>query len=115
MPMALTERERGLVTSLFDRLTGSLAEKHHRVDGSAKLTFPGGRSYAVEASTVLLRSAFSPWGKGYLHCASEVGFEALDSNEWLTLSFNDAAAVEVEIREVRARDGQCRCGFEVKS
>lgn len=115
MPMALTERERGLGASLFDRLTGPLAATHRRLDGPAKLTFPCGRSHSVEASMVLSRSAFSLWGEGYIHCAAEIGFEALDSSEWLTLAFSGAAAVDVEIRDVRAREGQCRCGFEVKS
>lgn len=115
MPMALTERERGFGASLLDRVSGTLAVTRRHLEGPARLIFTDQRSFSVEAQVQVLRSAFSSWGDGYIRCPEAIGFEALDSSDWLTLSFAGAAAVEIEVLDVKARDGQCRCRFEVRS
>ena len=113
--MTLTERERGYGASLFDRMIRSFSFTRRSIEGPAMLMFADGRSCTVTASVELCRSSLSSSGEGYMHCAAETGFDALHSSEWLTLTFDCGATLELAVNDVKARDGRCRCGFEVKS
>lgn len=115
MSIAEAERGRSIGSSLFERTPDVRSITHHSLEGPARLIFPDGRSCDVEAKLLMSRSRFSSWGEGYMHCASESGFSALDSNDWLTLCFTTGTAVEIAVQEVKAQDGRCRCRFEVKS
>lgn len=113
--MTLTERERGHGASLFDRMTRPFSLTRRSIEGPAQLIFADGRSCPVMAGVEIYRSSLSSSGEGYMHCAAEFGFEALHSNDWLTLTFGCGATVELDVIAVKACDGQCRCRFEVKS
>lgn len=113
--MTLTERERGHGATLVDRVIRSFSFTRRSIEGPAQLTFTDGRSCPVIASVELYRSSLSSSGEGYMRCAAEFGFEALHSSDWLTLTFDCGATVELDVIDVKARDGQCRCRFEVKS
>ena len=115
MPMTLTERERGYGASLLDLLTRPFSFTRQSIEGPARLIFTDGRSCPVMANVELYRSSLSASGEGYLNCPAEFGFEALHSSEWLTLKFDCGATIEIEVNDVKARDDQCRCRFEVKS
>lgn len=115
MPMALAERERDFGFTFFNRLTDALTVTRNGREGAACLLFADGRSCPVEAKILIYRSLLSSWGDGYIHCAAELGFQALYSNNWLTLVFDGETSVEIEVREVKARGGHCRCRFEVMS
>lgn len=114
MPIADTDGGRHRGSSLFERMTDARSVTHHRFEGPALLQFPEGGSCLVEAQLFMSRSRFSTHGEGYIRCAAEVGFEALDSSGWLTLSFSGITAVGIEVHDVKAQDGQCRCRFEVR-
>lgn len=115
MPTTLTEGERGHGASLFERMTRPFSFTRRSIEGTARLTFTDGRTCPVTASVSLSRSALSSSGEGYMHCPAEVGFAALHSSDWLMLTFDCGTTVELAVNEVKARDGQCRCRFEVKS
>lgn len=117
--MFLTERERGLGSNfgatLLDYVIRTLSVNHRTINGPARVVFPDGRSHPVKASVELYHSALSSWGGGNFQSESEVGFDALECRDWLTLTFEAGARFEVEIYDVKASDRQCRSRFEVKS
>lgn len=113
--MTLTERERGYGASLFDRVSRSFSFTRRSIEGPARLIFADGRSCPVMAKAELCRSSLASSGEGYIHCTAELGFDALHSSDWLRLTFGCGTTVELDVNEVKARDGQCRCRFEVKS
>lgn len=115
MPMVVARRDRDFGSSLFNRVTDALTVTRSNREGTACLTFADGSSFLVEAKILLYRSLLSSWGDGYIHCAAGLGFQALYSKDWLTLVFDGGTSVEVEVRDVKARDGHCRCRFEVMS
>lgn len=114
MPVADTEAARSRSSSLFARMTEARSVTHRRFEGLALLHFPDGTSCGVEAELFISRSRFVSYGEGNFRCAADVGFEAIDSSDWLILSFGGGTAVCIEVHEVKARDGQCRCRFEVR-
>lgn len=115
MPMVVAGRDRAFGSSFLNRVTVALTATRSSREGDARLMFADGRSFPVEAKILLYRSLLSSWGDGYIHCAVEIGFQALHSNDWLTLVFDGGTSAEVEVRDVKARDGHCRCRFEVMS
>lgn len=117
--MSLTERQRGYesptTTVFLQRVIDAFSVSRRRIDGPARIVFPCGSSHPVEASLAHCRSALSAWGNGYFLCDTVVGFEALESSQWLTLAFATGASFEIEAYSAKATKGQCRCQFEVKS
>lgn len=117
--MPLTQRQRGYgspATNMFlQRMIGAFSVNRRRIDGRARIVFPCGSTHPVEASLTHCHSAISAWGDGYFLCDAAVGFEALESSQWLTLAFATGASFEIEAYSAKATKGQCRCQFEVKS
>lgn len=117
--MSLMERQTGYgspaATMLLERVIGAFSFSRRMVEGPARIVFPCGSSHPVEASLVHRHSALSAWGDGYFLCDAVVGFEALESSQWLTLAFATGAMFEIETYSAKACAGRCRCQFEVKA
>lgn len=84
-------------------------------EGEAWLSFPEGERVVVMATMTITRSVFSTVGSGYLICDNENAFKALNSADWLTLSFDASPPVDIVVYGVRSQEAQTRCWFEVRS
>lgn len=114
--MALSERERGIDLTGFNGFSLSLRTRSSEYRGPATLTLPDGRRVTVEADLTISRSMIWASGQGFLHFPSDFEFDALDGEDWLTLTIEGKMMLSITIYALRTySDGSCQCRFEVMS
>lgn len=112
--MAMIERERHFSGLSLGKFALPFKVRRTEAQGTAVLSFACGRAVTVEAAITQLRSALSVSGGGQMRCPSDMGFNALGADDWLTLTFPCGTTVFIDVYDIKSySDGSCRCLFEV--